>query len=293
VHDIVQDAYYFLCLNYEESINETHPISEIHLVGFSRGAFAARALACLIDKVGLLKRSRLACLSMVYDLWWKSEGPQPKSGDLLPEKLVLEQLVTTWTEKGHIIRGVKISTCAVWDTVNSMQSKELDFVERLVPRNLKNAFHCLALHETRTDFLPVLWNHAPSTTRIRECWFAGDHSDIGGGNPDSAFATLTLIWMVSQFKEFTDIDFDDLMLLDCMTPQFLQWKKKASGADIGYSLTEHSATTGKRVLQVSKRLHWHQNCASQGSMLHVCASGHDYLGSWSLSDQVHRRDSRS
>lgn len=183
---------------------------------------------------------------MVYE-FWKSEGPQLESGVLNPQDSTLEQLINKWAEKKHIIRRVKVSTCAVWDTVNSMRSKELDFVERLVPEEtLENAFHCLALHETRNDFLPVLWNEAQSKTRIRECWFAGDHSDVGGGNADSGFATLTLIWMVSQFKEYTNIGFDDLMLLDCMTPQFLEWKNAE------HRLVAHKPAEGKHEFMTSQ-----------------------------------------
>ncbi|KAF1980499.1 hypothetical protein BU23DRAFT_444702 [Bimuria novae-zelandiae CBS 107.79] len=185
VHAVVQDAYYFLCLNYEIDISETH------LVGFSRGAFAARALACLIEEVGLLKRSWLACLPMVYELWM-SEGAKLSSGQMSSEESKLRDHVKTWQKKNHVIRPVTVSTCAVWDTVNSMRSGELDFVENIVPCHLKHAFHCLALHEISDDFLPVLWN-APSKTNVRECWFIGDYSDVGGGFADSTFATLTLI----------------------------------------------------------------------------------------------------
>lgn len=59
---MMQDAYYFLCLNFS-SDGDQH--DEIHLVGFSRGAFAARGLACFIQQVGILSKTRLALLPMI------------------------------------------------------------------------------------------------------------------------------------------------------------------------------------------------------------------------------------
>lgn len=122
-------------------------------------------------------------------------------------------------------------SCGVWDTVSAMYpATELAFVNTAVPRKLKNAFHALSLHETRTAFLPILWDtdsKDAKQTNIRQCWLAGDHSDIGGGHPDSGLATISLLWMVTQYKEFTDAAFAEVMLMDCLTPLYLHWQEKS------------------------------------------------------------------
>ena len=63
IHHNIREAYNFICLNYS-SLED-----EIVLVGFSRGAFAARAVASLISDVGVLKKAGLVSLNTVYDCW--------------------------------------------------------------------------------------------------------------------------------------------------------------------------------------------------------------------------------
>lgn len=120
-------------------------------------------------------------------------------------------------------------SCGVWDTVSAMiPSKDLAFVSLQVPQILQNAFQALGLHETRTSFPPELWNtDNQGSTNIRQCWFAGDHSDVGGGHPDAGLATVSLLWMVAQYREFTDVEFEEAILLDCMTPLYLHWQEEA------------------------------------------------------------------
>lgn len=50
-HNDVREAYTFICLNYEAKEDE------IVLVGFSRGAFAARALSFLLGKLDVLRKA--------------------------------------------------------------------------------------------------------------------------------------------------------------------------------------------------------------------------------------------
>lgn len=125
-------------MNYE-------PGDELHLVGFSRGAYTVRALSCLIERIGVLTKTQLALLPMIYSLWRAQALDK------------LEGHVKAWEAKGHLIRNVVIMSCGMWDTVSAMiPEKDLDFVASRVPRNLKNAFQALALHETRTSFPPIL-----------------------------------------------------------------------------------------------------------------------------------------
>lgn len=234
IHGDIQDAYHFLCLNYE-------PEDEIYLVGFSRGAFAARTLACFVNDFGILRATRLVALTMVYD-WWKDSN-----------KKQLNECAGRWADEGHLLINVPIKTCAVWDTVRSLftdsntgfpcweQSKTLEFVEDQIPNRLNYAFQALALHETRKHFKPVLWNSdSNECTVIRETWFAGDHCDIGGGHEDCGLATIALLWMIAQFKEFTDVAFHEEMVLEYMTPMYF-----VSGDNTEYFLLTAFYTSGK------------------------------------------------
>lgn len=60
--------------------------------------------------------------------------------------------------------------------------------------------HALALDDERRTFHPIRFDQRPrpdgkAGPEIREIWFAGMHSDVGGGYPDNAVALDALIWM--------------------------------------------------------------------------------------------------
>jgi hypothetical protein len=39
---------------------------------------------------------------------------------------------------------------------------------------------------------------APAAQTIEQVWFAGVHSDVGGGYPDPQLADITLLWMADR-----------------------------------------------------------------------------------------------
>jgi hypothetical protein len=112
--------------------------------------------------------------------------------------------------------GVRIKVCAVWDTVGSLGfpmpgpipqrvSKKLAFVNSTLSENIENAFQALALNERRKHFQPTVWK-SNSKTELRQCWFLGSHSDVGGGNEDTGLTNLALVWMIAQLNEFIFFD---------------------------------------------------------------------------------------
>lgn len=55
------------------------------------------------------------------------------------------------------------------------------------------------MDEDRTSFAPTLW-HRPHHVRtdLRQVWFPGAHSNVGGGLPDQEIANLSMAWMMDQ-----------------------------------------------------------------------------------------------
>jgi uncharacterized protein (DUF2235 family) len=257
IYDVIKDAYYFICDNYNFEEKEKKKKDEIHLVGFSRGAFAVRALACFIGDIGLFSRTGLAFLPYTYQLWrtWR-ESNEEKQEAL---KSRVKDYISRGELKGRLKKNVEIKSCAVWDTVRAlnerqiklpskdkrilMESRDLHYVGGETPERLHNAFQALALNETRYEFTPTLWEKSStgSNTNIQQCWFRGDHSDIGGGWPDSGLANLTLLWMVSRFKQsLLEVTFDEEILTDFLTPMTLRWSIEK------YFEKSHTATEGKK-----------------------------------------------
>ncbi|MEP4192084.1 MAG: DUF2235 domain-containing protein, partial [Sneathiella sp.] len=106
-----------------------------------------------------------------------------------------------------------IEFLGVWDTVDAfgLPIDELsDFVDRwLYPYQFKNrclgqgvarAAHAIAIDDERHTFHPLLWEQKTQADkeRILQVWFAGMHSDLGGGYPEDNLAYISLCWMIEQ-----------------------------------------------------------------------------------------------
>ncbi|OWO99564.1 hypothetical protein B2J93_2609 [Marssonina coronariae] len=203
----IRAAYAFICMNWSNKHDE------IVLVGFSRGAFAARCVAQLIQDVGLLTKSGLRHLRELFVLW-KHLGP----GE---DRTRLDQMREKLQNYRELVLDVKIHACAVWDTVSAVGaaglpvSKHLPrgwvptqryrMVGKTIPANVQLAVQALALGEQRKLFIPLEWNppdpkKQPGQVLVQR-WFAGNHSDVGGGNEDMTHVNITLAWMVAQLMD--------------------------------------------------------------------------------------------
>lgn len=80
------------------------------------------------------------------------------------------------------------------------------FRNRVCSKIVKHADQVLALDDERLTFHPIQFDQtgsgkkaAPTVTRER--WFAGMHSDVGGGYPDDAVAMDPLLWIMSAAEQ--------------------------------------------------------------------------------------------
>lgn len=53
-------------------------------------------------------------------------------------------------------------------------------------------------------FMTRIFPSADKIQNLRQVWFPGAHSNIGGGYEDQAMADITLAWMISQVRPFLD-----------------------------------------------------------------------------------------
>ncbi|KZV99911.1 WD40 repeat-like protein [Exidia glandulosa HHB12029] len=186
---ILLSAYLWLSENWR-------PGDRIFLFGFSRGAYQVRALSAMIDAVGLIQRGNQDQIPFAYQLY--AETRPVDSG-------MKDRFKTTFS------REVRVHFVGAWDTVSS--------VGVLRDKNLPGTAdgmdhvcyfrHALALHERRIKFLPeyVRGGLGPvdasgpddlQTPHTKEVWFAGSHSDIGGGSAKNEKMDLfgpSLRWM--------------------------------------------------------------------------------------------------
>lgn len=136
-------------------------------------------------------------------------------------------------------RWVTIKAIAVYDTVGTLgmpeitwlkwlpggkAARQLSFVNTEVSANVEHAYQALALDESRSPFGPTVWesprdpkdlpplgpNDWPrwesNLKELKQCWFPGVHTDIGGGYPDTNNADIVLAWTMSQLSNLVKFD---------------------------------------------------------------------------------------
>lgn len=205
----VRDMYSFLCRNYELG-------DHIYIFGFSRGAFTARILASFISHTGVqpLKDdgeieawTRRAFLHYRRVSHWARYGWVRKAIAFGWHKLrggFRDDQVEPVPEPQH-----QVAFVGVWDTVSAYGGPivemvrawdrwvfPLSFADYVLPRHVQCARHALALDEEREAFTPLLWDELKSGDRVKQVWFAGVHSDVGGGYPDQGLSNVPLVWMM-------------------------------------------------------------------------------------------------
>jgi len=213
-------GYTFISRNYA-------PGDKIFVIGFSRGAYTARALAGLIAAKGLLDWQGLGLAPGAPDddgYKYAAAAWNQRMRERLKGKLTLlgglEQMVSTlpqliggagYTPK--FVANVRIAGVAVWDTVGALGIPRLttdhtetidylQFADTKLSDKVDAAFHAIAIDEQRIDFSPTLWDTGgKADPRIAQRLFAGAHADVGGGYPlgvESYLSDLSWRWMAEQ-----------------------------------------------------------------------------------------------
>ena len=198
---------------YRHLVETYEPGDEIFLFGFSRGAYTARSIAGLIRKSGVLRHDRIDKVGEAYDLY-KNSRLMPSDKDARDFRA--DNSVFIGGEDAHVPR---VRFVGVWDTVGAL-GVPLGIISRFtqgrhafhdvaLSRIVDNAYHALAIDERRGDYRPTLWEQHPDarTQRLEQRWFAGVHTDIGGGAPSSIQSDRALLWMIGKAAA-CDLAFD-------------------------------------------------------------------------------------
>lgn len=181
-----------------------------------------------------------------------------------PKAFVLEY------RQGLLQRGytrdetIPIKAIGVWDTVGSLGIPVNPLLQRVgfptvlreyrlyntdLGTNVENAFQALALDEARAAYRPALWQKLPnSTSNLKQTWFPGAHTNIGGGYPDSGLSDITLAWMMSNLAPFIDFNPEYVKGQHEKHEQYLQ-KEKVPPTGLKWAASQLKDTsTGLRAL---------------------------------------------
>jgi uncharacterized protein (DUF2235 family) len=173
----------------------------IMLVGYSRGAYAVRSLAGVIDIVGLVRHdaATVRVIRQAYRHY--------RTGARSPVAARFREL--------YCHADVEIEAVAVWDTVKALGLRlpivwrwapsHNDFHNHALGPHVRHGFHALALDERREAYAPVLWQTRDDWDgAIEQVWFRGTHGDVGGQIGDFAparpLANIPLVWMLDRLE---------------------------------------------------------------------------------------------
>jgi uncharacterized protein (DUF2235 family) len=221
----VIDLYKFVCRNYRSENDE------IFAFGFSRGAFTIRMVVGLIFSQGLVPHKTESELDSQAKAAYRSfrrEHFHTVWRIEQPFRILRDILIPGAYDKSENRQVAGIRFLGLWDTVAAygLPIEEmtrgvsewiypLEMPERRLCDQVQRACHALSLDDERTTFHPVLWNERYEPTlpledgeiyktkneRITQVWFAGVHSNVGGGYPDDSLAHIPLCWIMAEAQE--------------------------------------------------------------------------------------------
>jgi uncharacterized protein (DUF2235 family) len=152
----------------------------------------------LIRNSGLLKRAFLTKIEDAYALYRRRDDashPNAVESELFRRSYSTEP---------------RAKFMGVWDTVGALGlpvggllqfiNKRWSFHDMTLSSWVDNAFQALAIDEHRKPFQPAVWDRSASANGqvLDQVWFAGVHSNVGGGYPKAGLSDITLMWMLGK-----------------------------------------------------------------------------------------------
>jgi uncharacterized protein (DUF2235 family) len=176
----ITEAYSYLMDTYRDG-------DRIYVFGFSRGAYTARALAGFLYRMGLLHRGCQNLIPYAMKLYKKanfkiaSRFRQTYGRPCPVHFLGLFDTVTTY---GFVYDPVHLPNTTKNPSVRAVR-------------------HAISIDERRVFFRQNHWDRSPDDHDVKEVWFAGVHSDVGGGyaEEESGLAKVALQWMIEEAVE--------------------------------------------------------------------------------------------
>ncbi len=174
----IENGYRFLMRHYR-------PGDRVFLFGFSRGAYAVRALVGMLAKCGLLYPEQGNLVRYATRLYNEQGNAEAAAG-----------FAQTYG------RPCPVHCIGVWDTVASLGYLYANrrFFNARLGANVTHAYHALAIDERRPKFEPLPWeeHRAHDHQTLEQVWFPGAHADIGGGYAERGLAEISLQWMLDR-----------------------------------------------------------------------------------------------
>lgn len=182
----VRQAYRWLTRQFEKG-------DKVFIFGFSRGAYTARSLAGLLWGCGLLPPGPDAAeaVDRIYE-HYRGRDEAGKRACKAANRACPVEMIGVWDTVG----ALGIPTRLLPDPT----ARRYQFHDVRLNPEVRSAYHALALDEARATFEATLWQvgaREPGQV-VEQVWFAGAHSDVGGGYAERHHSDVALHWMVTR-----------------------------------------------------------------------------------------------
>lgn len=173
----VMQGYRFIMRYYDDG-------DKIYIFGFSRGAFTARFLSRMISTIGVLSKGNEEMVQFAYKAYQDYETGRGHFKTAAAHLAYMEKFKNSFCRV-----EAKVYFLGLFDTVNSVGTFDLSTRRYLatVLSTADHVRHAVSIDERRSEFKPALLAQDPKlktahvVERIEECFFMGNHGDVGGG----------------------------------------------------------------------------------------------------------------
>ena len=186
----ILECYTFIFENFEAG-------DQIYLFGFSRGAATVRSLSSFIHYFGVIPKSRPELIGQAYKIYETSDAEERKK----KADAFVARHHTMWTRIKFLgcydtvaALGLPIKAFSVF--MNKIPWMRHSFHNFKLNESVENAYQALAIDDERKTFHPILWDtDKKDYQKIKQVWFCGMHTDVGGGYDEQALSDIPLDWM--------------------------------------------------------------------------------------------------
>lgn len=199
-----------ICALYHQLAQNYAPGDSLWFFGFGRGSFVVRSCIGMIRNVGLLHKQHLHLLPDAWHIYQTRWGADAQNA------VAFRQAYSAVP---------RIKCLGAFDTLGELglpapltESNGADipgFHDNRLSSAVDFAFHALAIDESRKEFRACPWRTAPERGQTEQCWFSGNHRDMGGVRGDPGLANIALRWMVSRVAPL-GLELDKPFLEDAM-----------------------------------------------------------------------------
>ncbi|MBN2075352.1 MAG: DUF2235 domain-containing protein [Dehalococcoidales bacterium] len=181
----IEEGYEYLMNHYEKE-------DKIYIFGFSRGAYTARALVGLIHQLGILHKGNRNLIPYVSKMYFKKNDKKDFE--------VIKDFKNTFSH------SCETFFIGIWDTVGALGiNLSKKFPDYQLNKETSYGYQAISIDEKRRPYKVILWDESEKKKSqvIEQVWFAGVHSEVGGGcsEDNCSLPDISFTWMMDKASD--------------------------------------------------------------------------------------------